>query len=412
MADRILQAAPEEPFLEIFRHLGRHGHQTWMTGESLAEQILGRPPGFISLQTTATGAEISELFHQAVPTHPGGRSWQIPTPSGPVDCQPYRASEGLNNTLSRRGLTSFGMAWFPLENSLKDPFAGYSDLQTGRLRLIEPSQSPFNQNPSLILSLLARVALWDEAPDAGCRQALSGVTLRDWESIPSAWRGATLKKIFESPRPGQVIRLLAETGLDQRLGVRPKADTASLIERSGEDPMLRLSVWLRGSRPGRFLRRQRFDRAAGERIVRLLSAHPIEENFSSRRRSSLLRLAAIPASDREALFWLREQELQNLPDSPMVALNRTRLIDLRRGLEEHLDQEANAQKSPALALDGRGIMAALGIEAGPAVGQAIDYLKREVQDNPELNRPEQLRLMLKNWRSDSDAPNLSNNSAT
>ena len=146
--------------------------------------------------------------------------------------------------------------------------------------------------------------------------------------------------------------------------------------------------------------------------MRLLSAHPIEENFSSRRRSSLLRLAAIPASDREALFWLREQELQNLPDSPMVALNRTRLIDLRRGLEEHLDQEANAQKSPALALDGRGIMAALGIEAGPAVGQAIDYLKREVQDNPELNRPEQLRLMLKNWRSDSDAPNLSNNSAT
>jgi len=412
MADRILQAAPDEPFLEIFRHLARRGHQAWMTGESLAEHILGRSPGFISLQTTATGSEISELFHQAVPTHPGGRSWQIPTPSGPVDCQPYRPSEGLSNTLARRGLTSFGMAWFPLEDRLKDPFAGYSDLQAGRLRLIAANPSPFSQNPPLVLSLLARVALWNETPDAGCRKALSRLTLREWESIPSAWRGARLKKIFESPRPDQVVRLLAQTGLDQRIGVRPQAETASLIERSTEDPMLRLSVWLRGSRPGRFLRRQRFDRSAGERIVRLLSAHPLEENFSSRRRSSLLRLAAIPAPDREALFWLREQELKDLHDAPGVALNQQRLSDLRQALEEHLEQEANDQKIPALALDGRGIMAALGIEAGPAVGQAIDYLKREVQDNPELNRPKELRLMLENWRPDSDAPNLSNDSAT
>ena len=412
MADRILQAAPEESMLEIFRHLAQRGHQAWMTGESLAEQILGRPPGFISLQTTATGSEISEIFRQAVPTHPKGRIWQIPTPSGAVDCQPYRASEGLNNTLSRRGLTSFGMAWFPLENALKDPFGGYSDLQAGRLRLIEPSQSPFNQNPALILTLLARVARWNEDPDASCRQALSAVTLRVWESIPNAWRGATLKRIFESPRPDQVVRLLGETGLDQRLGVRPQAETASLIERSEEDPLLRLSIWLRGNRPGRCLRRQRFDRAAGERIVRLVSAHPLEENFSSRRRASLLRLAAIPASDREALFWLRERELESLPDSPMVALNQQRLIDLRRGLEEHLEQEANEQKSPALALDGKGIMAALGIEAGPAVGQAIDYLKREVHENPELNHPEQLRSMLEQWSPEAAPPNRSNDSAT
>ncbi|MAJ60015.1 MAG: hypothetical protein CBC48_08545 [bacterium TMED88] len=409
MADRILQSAPDEAILEVFRHLARRGHPAWMTGESLAEHILGRPPGFITLQTTAPGSEISEIFRHAVPTHPGGRIWQIPTRSGPVDCQPDQDSQGLNSALSERGLTSFAMAWFPLENSLKDPFEGYSDLHAGRLRLVETNPSPFNQNPRLILSLLTRVARWDEAPDADCRQALSTVTLRAWESIPSAWRGATLKKIFESPRPAQVIRLLNQTGLDERLGVRPQADTASLIERCAEDPVLRLSLWLRGSRPGRFLRRQRFDRSAGDRVVRLLSAHPLEENFSSRRRSSLLRLAAIPASDREALFWLRERELENLPDSATAALNQQRLIDLRRSLEEHLAHETNAQKSPALALDGRGIMAALGIGAGPAVGQAIDYLKREVQKNPELNRPEKLRSMLEEW---SPGSTPSNDSAT
>ncbi|MCH2185878.1 hypothetical protein MK280_08400 [Myxococcota bacterium] len=412
MADRFLQSAPAEAILEIFRHLARRGHQAWMTGESLAEQILGRPPECISVQTTATGREISEIFQQAVPTHPDGRIWQVPTPSGPVDCQPYRPSDSLISLLSSRGLTSFGIAWFPLENKLQDPFDGFSDLRAERLRLIEPSQSRFQQNPRLILSLLKRVARWEEEPDDNCRRALSAVTLREWEAIPSAWRGVTLRQIFESPRPATVIRLLTQTGFDEMLGLRPQADAASLIEQCAEDPLLGLTVWLRGSRPGRFLRRQRFDRSAGERVVRLLNAHPLEENFSIRRRSSLLRLAAIPDSDREALFWLRERELEKLPPSQKVALNRQRLIDLRRGLEEHLKQEDNELQSPPLALDGRSIMAALGIEAGTTVGQAIDYLKREVRENPAINRPDQLRSMLKKWRHDSASPNRSNEPPT
>ncbi|MDG2050183.1 MAG: hypothetical protein P8M78_08475 [Myxococcota bacterium] len=397
----MIQSDLSEASLEVFRHLNRRGHRAWMTGESLAEQMLGRPPAFVSLQTTATSAEIRDLFGQAVPTHPRGRVWQVPTLSGPVDCQPCEESDPLNTLLACRGLTSFGMAWFPLDETLKDPFGGYSDLTAGRLRLIQPNASPLARNPLLILSLLNRVARWGEDPDPDCQRALSTVNREDWESIPSPWRGAALKKIFESAQPARVVRLLADTGLEKALGVLSHPGTAPLVEQCTDDPLLGLSIWLRGNRPGRFLRRHRFDRVGGQRIVRLLSAHPLEENFSARRRSSLLRLAALPALDREALFWLRENELESAPASDEIRLTQKRLADLRAGLEDYFKREATAQKSPALALDGRGIMAALGIESGPNVGQAIEYLKREVQANPELNQPATLRSLLASWHPDS-----------
>jgi tRNA nucleotidyltransferase (CCA-adding enzyme) len=56
-----------------------------------------------------------------------------------------------------------------------------------------------------------------------------------------------------------------------------------------------------------------------------------------------------------------------------------------------------ALDSKGLALDGSGIMAALGIGPSPKVGQATRFLLEKVLDEPALNHPEKLSELLQDW---------------
>ena len=51
----------------------------------------------------------------------------------------------------------------------------------------------------------------------------------------------------------------------------------------------------------------------------------------------------------------------------------------------------------ALALDGRAVMAILGVPGGPAVGLALRHLLDRVLVEPALNTPERLTSELQRW---------------
>jgi hypothetical protein len=125
----------------------------------------------------------------------------------------------------------------------------------------------------------------------------------------------------------------------------------------------------------------------------------VERSFSPHRRASLARLARLPESDREALFWMREHELDlaSPPDDPATGAGRGALRALSEALRAHLASQAKAQSTPPLAIDGRGVMEVLGIDPGPRVGEALAFLRAQVAAAPERNEPEALRALLLDW---------------
>ena len=405
---QIVQPTAAARLMGLVRPLDQHGHDAWLTGESLAELMLGHAPQRLTLETTARAEEISSLFERAVPIGPAGVAWRIATPEGPIDCLPRLKQNPQTQNLARRGLTLFAMAWWPLRNHLEDPFGGQADLAAQRLRLIDPAHRPLARDPGLAFSILKRVGLRGEKPDAPCEQALGELRIQDLDRIPSPWRGTSLRMLFDSPHLNQVIDLLQSTQLERGLGVQSSPDTSTLIQQSPQDAALALSIWLRGARAGRFLRRHRFERQFADRVLRLLRAHPLDENFSPRKRPSLVRLAALPTKDREALFRLRTLELKQGPRTETHDAAIQHLQRLQTALAEHQEREFSQRESPALNLDGSEVMEALGIDAGPLVGRALAYLKKQIAVSPELNEPAALHALLQRWKTDDfvDAPNV------
>ena len=405
---QIVQPTAAASLMAVVRRLDQRGHDAWLTGESLAELMLGHAPQRLTLETTAHPDEIPSLFERGVPIAPAGDAWRIATPDGAIDCLPRPKRNPQNQNLARRGLTLFAMAWWPLKNHLEDPFGARADLAAQRLRLIDPAHHPLARDPGLAFSILKRVGLRGEQPDGACERALSELRIQDLDRIPSPWRGASLRTLFESRHLNQVMDLLQRTQLERGLGVQSSPDTSTLIEQSPQDAALALSIWLRGTRAGRFLRRHRFERQFADRVLRLIRAHPLDENFSPRKRPSLVRLAALPTEDREALFRLRTLELEQGPGTETRDAAMQHLQRLQTAVTEHQERELAEKESPALTLDGSEVMQVLGIDAGPLVGRALAYLKQKIAVSPELNEPEALHALLQRWKTDDleDAPNL------
>ena len=397
MRVRLVRPAPPAAVTEIARRLASSGRASWLAGESLADLLRDRAPARVTLETSAPASEIAGLFDRAVPTAPGGRVFQLPTPTGPVDLLPVAADSPGEQLLRRRGLTVLAMAWSPLDGELSDPCGGHDDLSHGVLRLVDPASDLLARRPGLALDVARLRAQHADEPDAELEKALARLGHDDLERVPAAARGRNLLAMIEAPHAGDAVALLARTGLERALGLRSRADAPALLDAAPGDPAVRLVVWLRGNRPGRFVRRHRIARELSERVIALLAAHPVDESFTLRRRSSIQRLAALDPADREALFWLRTQELERSADQSVQEAGRRALEGLRSALDDHFAEEALRRDARPLALDGRDVMQALGVLQGPLVGRALQHLQSRVAVDPALNEPEALRALLREW---------------
>lgn len=397
---RLVRPAVPDAVTAIARRLESTGRPAWLTGECLADLLRDRERRRFTLATAAPASEIAGLFERAVPTAPHEAVWQLPTPAGPVDIVPAAPGLGLTEILRERALTAWAMAWSPIHRALTDPHAGHADLGAGRLRMIGDAPSRLAAQPALALAVARLCAQHGDAPDEDLERALADVGAADLERVPAVFRGRAVQAIVESPRAGEAVALLVRTGLDRALGLKTRDDTPRLLDSAPPILELRLALWLRGNRPGRFLRRHRIHPERSERVIALLGTHPVEQHYSPRRRSSLLRLAGLAPTDRDALFWLRTQELAESADTSQTAAARRDLEALRSALADHLEREAERRAAPELALNGREIMEILGVGPSPLVGRALAHLRERVTATPALNEPDALRTLLARWSQD------------
>lgn len=398
MPERLVRPALPDPVLAVARTLESTGRPAHVTGECLADLLRDRPRQTFTLTTGAPPGEIAGLFAHAVPTAPRGAAWQVPTPAGPVDLLPHHPDESLEHALSRRGLTVWAVAWSPMRGEWIDPWDGRADLEAGRLRTIRPAAEGLAAAPCLALHVARLRSRNGDVPDSALEAAMADLGPNDLQRCVVAVRSRLLRAIVGGPHAAEAVALLVRTGLATALGAGTRPDSPALLATAPPDTALRLAIWLRGTRSSRFLRRHRIPPELAARVIALLAAHPVERSFSPHRRASLARLARLPEADREALFWMRERELDTAPaDDPATEAGRGALDALAEALRAHLASQATRQSAPPLAIDGRGVIEVLGIDPGPRVGEALAFLRAQVAAAPERNEPEALRALLLDW---------------
>jgi len=132
------------------------------------------------------------------------------------------------------------------------------------------------------------------------------------------------------------------------------------------------------------LRRLRLPAKTVEEIRALLS-HPVPSN-------------AAGWTDSDVRRWASALGRERVEDA--LALAAAKGLPTAQKVRERV-QELLARSPPLpvreLALDGRGVMEALGVGPSPVVGEATRFLLEEVLTAPERNTEEALRQALRDW---------------
>lgn len=342
--------------------------------------------------------------------------------------------DSIELDLSRRDFTVNAMALKLPEPELIDPYGGVADLAAARLRTPLDPQISFGDDPLRMLRAARFIATLGLAPEASLTEAVRDMHER--LRIVSAERVRDeLDKLLLAPRPSQGLWFCVETqlageflpelpalALEQDPIHRHKdvlAHTLAVVDKTSPDRLLRLSALLHDVGKPR-------TRAFGPGGV-TFHHHEVVGARMARDRMTALRY---PRDDIEIVTRLVEMHLRfhtyrlgwtdkavrrYVRDAgPLLAkLNEltrcdctTRNLNKARALEQRIDElerrieELRAQEeidSIRPELDGRQVMEHLGIQPGPSVGEALDFLLELRLDEGPVGEEEAFRRLDEWW---------------
>jgi len=385
--------------IDVSARLESEGHEAWLVGESLLQLLIGRTPTAFELATPAPCEQVLDLFAQAVPTQSAGRIVTVPGGSAPVDVSSLRPGDPLRDVLARQDFTVFAMAYRPQTATFLDPQAGYRDLETRQLRCAGDASARFRDDPRPGLRAARLVSEYAFEPQADLEAAITPeADSQAWTATPRL-RGELVRMLL-GDHPAEGLGLLRRTGLEARIAPGTRPDSGSLVAALPRDLIVRMAGWLRGTRTRPLLRQLRFGVERSKRVERLLAHHPLDARVNPHRERVLSRLLAqVGPAHLDALFAMRQWELQQADEATDVAEARKRLGAIRSGVTRILETRARRARGPRLALDGRAVMQILGCKPGREVGAALRFLSEWVDANPDRNQAETLRTALLEWKT-------------
>ena len=382
---------------DVSARLEAEGFEAWLVGEGFLRLLLGQAPEAFEVATSAPAERNLDLFAQAIPTHPERGVVSVPSGRIPVDLSSFRLGPALTDDLAHRDFTVLAMAYRPATEELLDPYGGQRDLEARELRCVNEPSDRFAVYPARMLRAARLVSEYALAPQPDLEEAIANG--RDsWKQVPAPRLRRELTRLLLGDHPAEGLGLLRRTGLESQLVRRTRSDAGALIATLPRDLPVRMAAWLRGSRPRPLLRRLRFGVERSQHIERLLEHHPLDACVNPTRDRALSKLLRqLSPADLEALFEMREWELQHDDTQTEVTEARKRLAAIRSGIERiHLNRERNHRRTE-LALDGKGVMQLLGCGPGRRVGAALRFAAEWVDANPSSNEPGALRRALLEW---------------
>lgn len=307
---------------------------------------------------------------------------------------------------------------------LVDPHGGLADLAARRIRAVGDPRVRFGEDALRMVRAIRLAAVLDfeiePATLAAIRERADLVRYLSGERI-----AAELTKLLAAAHPSIGLRLLAETGLLERLlpelaaqrGVPQAkipgddlwAHTLRTVDAAPtERPIVRLAALLHdvgkpetaadGHFPGHeirgadlattILRRLRFPRETIERVTHLVRHHMFsyERTWSD---AAVRRFIARVGRDAlDELFALRRAD--NIGSG--LAPDATGLAELEARVAAILEGPVVLDRRD-LAVDGHDLIRELGLEPGPRLGRILDALLERVLADPSLNERPTLLLL-------------------
>lgn len=432
------------------------GHELYLVGGSVRDLVLDRPSPDLDFTTDAHPSDTTAILRGwadrqylvgvrfgTVGARKDGRRLEITTFRQEVYAEEHRKpsvtfGKDLATDLSRRDFSINAMAISLPHGSFVDPYGGIRQLAAKVLDTPLDPEVAFSDDPLRMVRAARFVAQLDVVPTERVIEAMRA--MRDRLEIVSAERiRDELDKLIVAPRPGKALDLLVETGvadgfLPELSAMRLEQDpvhrhkdvlhhTYAVVERTEPDLTLRLAALLHdagkpatreitadgvqfhhhevvGARmAGARMRELRYPNAMVEDVRKLVEMHLRFHGYGDGWSD-----AAVRRYVRDAGPLL--DKLNQLTRADCTTRNEqkaARFAKLQDELEERIARLAEQENLDAMRppLDGAQVMAHLGIEPGPTVGEALDHLMELRLERGPVDETEAYAL-LDAWAAERD----------
>jgi tRNA nucleotidyltransferase/poly(A) polymerase len=422
---------PPPEVVRIARKLEDAGFSTWAVGGAVRDALAGHGEGKDwDLATAARPRDVQRLFRKTVPVGVAhgtvgvlgadNRLVEVTTFRRDVETDGRHAKVSFSDTveedLQRRDLTINAIAWHPRTHEVRDPHGGLPDLRAGVIRTVGDPRERFREDRLRVLRALRFAGRFGFRIDAATWEAARESAPEMPHLSAERVREELLKVLKEVKRPSDSLRLYESSGalavlypeLQACVGV-PDGDedvwTHLLRSADAAPPSripLRLTALLHdvgkphtrgedGAFPGH-----------AEAGAALVMGMMTRLRFSNAERDLATHLVAqhegLPAPDApaaEVRRWLRvvgrgyvhdllRLELWNARGRAAVDEERVRAAEALRRRADALMRAGAALEIGDLAIGGAELRA-LGVAAGPRMGQILRDLLERVTDDPALN---------------------------
>lgn len=380
----------------VVEELSGRGFHAYLVGGCVRDILRGEHPRDFDVATNATPEQVMASFKRVIPTGVEHGTVTVVVDHHHLEVTTFRAEaeyvdgrrpskvefhSDIEADLSRRDFTINAMAYDPIAQRLVDPFGGVQDLAAKLVRCVGGATARFSEDGLRPLRAARFATVLDFTLDPATEAAIAP-TVPIFRKVATERVNQELTKLLLAPRAADGLELLRRTGLlavflPEALG----ADFAA-VARARAELTLRLAVLLARVEPVR------------EVLVRLKYPTRVAEDAAH-----LVQHRALPPPGTEAELrrWLAKVGAQTA--GALLALNQALGADV--GALEARVAAVLAQRPPLtareLALDGRGIMQALGVGQSPVIGEATRHLLELVLEDPSLNSREALEGALRAW---------------
>ena len=432
------------------------GFELYLVGGAVRDAMLGRPSPDMDLATSSRPHETTRVlrgwadnrYHVGVRfgtvgARKDGRLFEITTFREEVYAQEHRKpavtfAKDIQTDLSRRDFTINAMAVRLPDGAFVDPFGGVKDLAAKTLDTPLEPEVAFSDDPLRMLRAARFVSQLEMVPSARVVQAIG--EMRDRLSIVSAERiRAELDKLLVGGNPSGGLSLIVETGLSDEFlpelaALQLEQDpvhhhkdvlrhTYAVVERCEPDPVLRLAALLHdigkpktrsftpdgvqfhhheavGARMAEArLKELRYPNVVVDDVRKLVELHLRFHGYGEGWTDSAVRRYVRDAGP----LLDRLNQLTRADCTTRNAARAARLSQLQDELEERIARLAEEENLDALRppIDGKQVMAHLGVPPGPIVGEALAYLFEVRMDRGPIPEDEAFEL-LDAWVRDRD----------
>jgi tRNA nucleotidyltransferase (CCA-adding enzyme) len=417
--------------------------RAWIVGGCVRDLLLGRGVADWDVCTDARPDEVMKLFPKAIPTGIDhgtvtvvvkGKHYEVTTLRGETTYTDGRRPDAVHFVdditadLARRDFTVNAIAIDPIDGHVIDPFDGRQDLAAKVLRAVGDARERFSEDGLRVLRAARFVATLGMELDPATKAAIAP-TLETFRKVSAERVRDEWVKTMKAHKPSRAFDVMRETGilgvtcpeLLEGFGMEQNRYHAYDVWRHGMecldacagDPILRIAALLHDV--GKPRTRAFSDKTKDytfyehERVGAEI-ADPIcaRMRFSNDERARIVHLVrhhlfhySDDWTDAAVRRWIRRvtkermDDLYALNEADVRAKGRDASPDLAAlaALKAHVAKviaHGDALSTRDLAVNGRDLMAELGLAPGPILGELLEALLEHVTVDPADNQREAL----------------------